>query len=228
VQTCVCPLRTAFPVGQLVTVAELTATPDVRRTRARSSPVQAPLPKRRRGAVEISRRTGETGSLDSAKARRATAVKRRHIVTITLSPTLGQARLRQRAGAAICVQDVDVQCVLQFTLIHAAGCALHRRTSRVIHRIELCLHTTRASRHSQMRFERAAGHRRNTGGALAPVFGPLPGLIMDWNSRYRYSRTIICEKFGRGCNARKMAVHKGSPCLVPRVTWPFPAPSRHI
>ena len=39
---------------------------------------------------------------------------------------------------AICVQDVDVQCVLQFTLIHAAGCALHRRTSRVIHRIELC------------------------------------------------------------------------------------------
>ena len=28
-------------------------------------------------------------------------------------------------------------CVLQFTLIIAAGCALHRRTSRVIHRIEL-------------------------------------------------------------------------------------------
>ena len=41
--------------------------------------------------------------------------------------------------AAICVQDVDVQCVLQFTLIHAAGCALHRRTSRVIHRIELSM-----------------------------------------------------------------------------------------
>lgn len=37
----------------------------------------------------------------------------------------------------MCVQGVDVQCVLQFTLIHAAGCALHRRTSRVIHRIEL-------------------------------------------------------------------------------------------
>ena len=44
--------------------------------------------------------------------------------------------------AAICVQDVDVQCVLQFTLIHAAGCALHRRTSRVIHRLELSLRTT--------------------------------------------------------------------------------------
>ena len=41
--------------------------------------------------------------------------------------------------AAMCVQDVDVQCVLQFTLIHAAGCALHRHTSRVIHRLELSL-----------------------------------------------------------------------------------------
>lgn len=37
---------------------------------------------------------------------------------------------------AICVQDFDVQCVLQFTLVNAAGCALHRHTSRVIHRIE--------------------------------------------------------------------------------------------
>lgn len=41
--------------------------------------------------------------------------------------------------AAICVQDIDVQCVLQFTLIHAAGCALHRHTSRVIHRLELSI-----------------------------------------------------------------------------------------
>jgi hypothetical protein len=38
----------------------------------------------------------------------------------------------------MCVQDVDVQCVLQFTLLHAAGCALHRHTSRVIHRLEFC------------------------------------------------------------------------------------------
>ena len=52
----------------------------------------------------------------------------------------------------MCVQDVDVQCVLQFTLIHAAGCALHRRVSRVIHRIELYLHPVRESR-----FERAGG-----------------------------------------------------------------------
>ena len=39
----------------------------------------------------------------------------------------------------MCVQDIDVQCVLQFTLIHAAGCALHRHTSRVIHRLEVSL-----------------------------------------------------------------------------------------
>lgn len=39
---------------------------------------------------------------------------------------------------AMCVRGVDDLCVLQFTLIIAAGCALHRRTSRVIHRIELC------------------------------------------------------------------------------------------
>ena len=36
----------------------------------------------------------------------------------------------------MCVRGVDVQCVLQFTLINAAGCALHRRTSQVIHRLE--------------------------------------------------------------------------------------------
>lgn len=39
---------------------------------------------------------------------------------------------------AMCVQDVDDQCVLQFTLSNAAGCALHRPTSLVIHRLELC------------------------------------------------------------------------------------------
>ena len=36
----------------------------------------------------------------------------------------------------MCVQGIDAQCVLQFTLIHAAGCALHRLASRVIHRPE--------------------------------------------------------------------------------------------
>lgn len=37
-------------------------------------------------------------------------------------------------GAAKCVRSVDDQCVLQFTLVLAASCVLHRRTSRVIHR----------------------------------------------------------------------------------------------
>ena len=39
--------------------------------------------------------------------------------------------------AAICVQDVDVQSSMQFTLIHTVGCTLHRHTSRVIHRSKL-------------------------------------------------------------------------------------------
>ena len=39
----------------------------------------------------------------------------------------------------MCVQMVDVQCVLQFTLFSAACCVLHRPTSRVIHRLESCL-----------------------------------------------------------------------------------------
>ena len=47
-------------------------------------------------------------------------------------------------GAAICVQDIDVQCVLQFTLVNAAGCALHRHTSRVIHRLEWSVRFVRA------------------------------------------------------------------------------------
>ena len=41
-------------------------------------------------------------------------------------------------ATAICVQEIDAQCVLQFTLNHAACYALHRFTSRVIHRSELC------------------------------------------------------------------------------------------
>ena len=44
----------------------------------------------------------------------------------------------------MCVQGVDVQClcVLHFALHHAAGCALHRPTSRAIHRTELSLFST--------------------------------------------------------------------------------------
>jgi hypothetical protein len=64
--------------------------------------------------------------------------------------------------AAICVQDFDVQCVLQFTLINAAGCALHRHTSRVIHRLEwsLVLFSRESGRHS---------HRADAADPLPPL-----------------------------------------------------------
>ena len=64
---------------------------------------------------------------------------REQVLRLICSPTLRRAWPRDGPEAAICVQGVDVQCVLQFTLIHAAGCALHRRTSRVIHRSKLFL-----------------------------------------------------------------------------------------
>ena len=64
-------------------------------------------------------------------------VSREQGARLILSPTLRRAWPRDGPEAAICVQGVDVQCVLQFTLIHAVGCALHRRTSRVIHRSKL-------------------------------------------------------------------------------------------
>jgi hypothetical protein len=67
--------------------------------------------------------------------------------------------------AAICVQDIDVQCVLQFTLIHAAGCALHRHTSRVIHRLELCLDFIVFDREST----RAAGPRNVVRTGIEPT-----------------------------------------------------------
>ena len=59
-------------------------------------------------------------------------------------------------GAAMCVQGIDVQCVLQFTLINAAGCALHRCTSRVIHRSELSfsIHDHHQGRLVPLRVER--------------------------------------------------------------------------
>jgi hypothetical protein len=49
----------------------------------------------------------------------------------------------------MCVQDFDVQCVLQFTLVNAAGCALHRHASLVIHRLEWSIvHFDERARHS--------------------------------------------------------------------------------
>jgi hypothetical protein len=54
-------------------------------------------------------------------------------------PTLSRAWPRERPRAAMCVRNVDDQGVLQFTLIHAVGCVLHRRGSRAIHRLQLFL-----------------------------------------------------------------------------------------
>ena len=52
-------------------------------------------------------------------------------------PTLNRAWPRERPRAAMCVRSVDDQGVLQFTLIHAVGCVLHRRASRAIRRLQL-------------------------------------------------------------------------------------------
>lgn len=52
-------------------------------------------------------------------------------------PTLNRAWPRELPRAAMCVRNVDDQGVLQFTLIHAVGCVLHRRGSRAIHRLQL-------------------------------------------------------------------------------------------
>ena len=52
--------------------------------------------------------------------------------------TLRRTRSEPRgARTAMCVQNTNDQCVLQFTLLLAAGCVLHRRTSRAIHHREL-------------------------------------------------------------------------------------------
>lgn len=60
-----------------------------------------------------------------------------HTMQHGYKPTLRQMWSLEIPRTAIGVQEVDVQCVLQFTLSNAASCALHRRTSRVIHRLQL-------------------------------------------------------------------------------------------
>ena len=91
-----------------------------------------------------------------------------------LQSTLRQAWSRELPETAKCVQVVDVQCVLQFTSLLAAGCALHRRTSRVIHRSELfrgflfCVLsstlTVQERREQTKKIQR--GGRRHAGGRL--------------------------------------------------------------
>ena len=57
-----------------------------------------------------------------------------HSDVIDLIVTLRQALSEDKLHSAICVQNIDVQCVLQFTLTLAFCCVLHRHMSRVIHR----------------------------------------------------------------------------------------------
>ena len=68
----------------------------------------------------------------------------------------------------MCVRDADDRCVLQFTLRNAAGCALHRRASRVIHRSELFVAPTGRR---EFCFTRAA-HGRQCRRRRGPRRGP--------------------------------------------------------
>ena len=79
--------------------------------------------------------TGRSPGLRATRRSREGAENAPRGVDIT-DPQTDVARAA-RARAAMCVRSVDDQGVLQFTLILAAGCVLHRRTSRVIHRQEL-------------------------------------------------------------------------------------------
>ena len=80
------------------------------------------------------RRAGVAGPPTAQGARRSVGHTAR--LSVYDDPQTGAAP--GLPGATMCVQDADDRCVLQFTLHNAAGCALHRRASRVIHRSELC------------------------------------------------------------------------------------------
>ena len=100
-----------------------------------------------------------------------------------------------KTEAAICVQDIDVQCVLQFTLIHAAGCALHRHTSRVIHRLELYLHTTMLCTGSTRKVDHACfciASQRKMEKKIRGPGRPETGLFKPRNGR-RCSRLLVTK-----------------------------------
>lgn len=74
--------------------------------------------------------------------------------------------------AAICVQDVDVQSSLRFTLIHTVGCTLHRHTSRVIHRIQLYMAIQQHPSHipiTGVYWKPPLGPQHNTSAAITHV-----------------------------------------------------------
>ena len=63
-----------------------------------------------------------------------TAHDRSHKAAYSFEQTLSQSKSRDGPETAICIQRFDVLCVLQFTLLYAVSCVLHRPASRVIHR----------------------------------------------------------------------------------------------
>ena len=76
----------------------------------------------------------------------------------------------------MCVRNVDDQGVLQFTLILAAGCVLHRRTSRVIHRQELCHNSWKI-------FPSSAEHQENHQKKKAPTGERRPSM---WHAEGKF------------------------------------------
>lgn len=76
-------------------------------------------------------------SLNIGRARSRHGVcdgKPRHNSCVHISTDPQSDVARARSWAAICVQDFDAPCVLQFAWVNALCCALHRSTSQVIHR----------------------------------------------------------------------------------------------
>jgi hypothetical protein len=101
----------------------------------RQRPANAPS----RPAHEATTQAGAVQQFTEASAFTDELPNKPHYIAVTPKsrPTLRQTWPRLETSAAMCVRDVDDQGVLQFTLLHAVCCALHRRTSRVIHRLEL-------------------------------------------------------------------------------------------
>ena len=118
-------------------------SPDTRHGRRRT---RAPARQRARttdDCASLEETTALSGSNEREPARRRrpkSAPRRRTAPRRTMDvPTDPETDVvAAETATAICVQEIDAQCVLQFTLNHAACYALHRFTSRVIHRSELC------------------------------------------------------------------------------------------
>lgn len=88
--------------------------------------------------------------------------------------------------AAMCVQDVDVQGVLQFTLILAFGCALHRHTSRVIHHSKSVVLTPVPQRKVSMTYTEHISCR-----SLRHAKRPLLKLNTVWWRKIKFSLNLV-------------------------------------